>query len=73
MERAIQDHHFIEAGQYNDNLYGTSVLSVKEVAEKVWISCSILPKTLPPVTYCIGLFLTCIHLTKHNHYNFLTA
>ena len=38
MERAIQDHHFIEAGQYNDNLYGTSVLSVREVAEKVFIS-----------------------------------
>ena len=26
---------FIEAGQYNDNLYGTSVASVREVAEKV--------------------------------------
>lgn len=35
MERAIQEHHFIEAGQYNDNLYGTSVSSVREVAEKV--------------------------------------
>lgn len=35
MERSIQDHHFIEAGQYNDNLYGTSVSSVREVAEKV--------------------------------------
>lgn len=35
MERAIQDHHFIEAGQYNENLYGTSVSSVKEVADKV--------------------------------------
>ena len=35
MERDIQNHLFIEAGQYNDNLYGTSVASVKEVAEKV--------------------------------------
>lgn len=34
MERSIQNHMFIEAGQYNDNLYGTSVQSVKEVAEK---------------------------------------
>ncbi|XP_064082226.1 disks large 1 tumor suppressor protein-like isoform X4 [Macrobrachium nipponense] len=34
MERDIQNHLFIEAGQYNDNLYGTSVASVKEVAEK---------------------------------------
>lgn len=38
MERAIQNHMFIEAGQYNENLYGTSVQSVKEVAEKVSIS-----------------------------------
>ena len=35
MEKDIQNHLFIEAGQYNENLYGTSVASVKEVAEKV--------------------------------------
>ena len=35
MEKDIQNHLFIEAGQYNDNLYGTSVHSVREVAEKV--------------------------------------
>ena len=34
MEQDIQNHKFIEAGQYNDNLYGTSIASVKEVAEK---------------------------------------
>jgi guanylate kinase len=34
MERDIQNHLFIEAGMYNDNLYGTSVASVREVAEK---------------------------------------
>ncbi|XP_025080158.1 disks large homolog 2-like isoform X4 [Pomacea canaliculata] len=34
MERDIQNHLFIEAGVYNDNLYGTSVASVKEVAEQ---------------------------------------
>lgn len=39
MERAIQNHMFIEAGQYNENLYGTSVQSVKEVAEKVKSVC----------------------------------
>ncbi|XP_032389527.1 disks large homolog 2 isoform X28 [Etheostoma spectabile] len=33
MEKDIQEHKFIEAGQYNDNLYGTSVQSVKYVAE----------------------------------------
>lgn len=35
MEKDIQNHLFIEAGQYNDNLYGTSVASVREVADKV--------------------------------------
>ncbi|XP_067110089.1 discs large homolog 1-like protein isoform X7 [Osmerus mordax] len=34
MEKDIQDHKFIEAGQYNNHLYGTSVQSVHEVAEK---------------------------------------
>ncbi|XP_041419224.1 disks large homolog 1 isoform X27 [Xenopus laevis] len=34
MEKDIQDHKFIEAGQYNAHLYGTSVQSVKEVAER---------------------------------------
>ncbi|KAK6478565.1 disks large-like protein 1 isoform X6 [Huso huso] len=34
MEKDIQDHKFIEAGQYNNHLYGTSVHSVREVAEK---------------------------------------
>ncbi|XP_061587612.1 disks large homolog 1-like isoform X10 [Cololabis saira] len=34
MEKDIQDHRFIEAGQYNNHLYGTSVQSVRQVAEK---------------------------------------
>lgn len=35
MEREIQEHKFIEAGQYNNHLYGTSIQSVREVADKV--------------------------------------
>lgn len=35
MEKDIQGHKFIEAGQYNSHLYGTSVQSVREVAEQV--------------------------------------
>ena len=35
MERDIEGHLFIEAGQYNENLYGTSLASVREVAEEV--------------------------------------
>ncbi|XP_008401089.1 discs large homolog 1-like protein isoform X4 [Poecilia reticulata] len=34
MEKDIQEHRFIEAGQYNNHLYGTSVQSVRQVAEK---------------------------------------
>lgn len=34
MEQDIQNHLFIEAGQYSDNLYGTSIQSVREVADK---------------------------------------
>lgn len=59
MERDIQEHKFIEAGQYNDNLYGTSVQSVKYVAERVSVcafKCHLLATTcqceqsaLPPV------------------------
>lgn len=35
MEKDIQDNKFIEAGQFNENLYGTSILSVRTVAERV--------------------------------------
>lgn len=35
MEKDIQDNKFIEAGQFNDNLYGTSIQSVRAVAERV--------------------------------------
>lgn len=34
MERDIQAHLFIEAGRYKDNLYGTSIQAVREVAEQ---------------------------------------
>uniref|UniRef100_A0A8C1L1A9 Discs, large homolog 3 (Drosophila) n=1 Tax=Cyprinus carpio TaxID=7962 RepID=A0A8C1L1A9_CYPCA len=34
MEKDIQDNKFIEAGQFNENLYGTSILSVRAVAER---------------------------------------
>ena len=35
MERDIDNHLFVEAGQFNNNLYGTSIQSVKEVAQQV--------------------------------------
>jgi len=35
MERDIQDQLFVEAGQYNGNLYGTSVQAVRDIAETV--------------------------------------
>ena len=35
MEKDIETHLFIEAGQYNENLYGTAVQSVIDVASQV--------------------------------------
>lgn len=49
MEKDIQDNKFIEAGQFNENLYGTSILSVRTVAERVGIR-------LPP--FSLMLFIT---------------
>ena len=42
MEHDIQSHLFIEAGQYNGNLYGTSITSVVEVAEQASSCASLL-------------------------------
>lgn len=62
MEKDIQEHKFIEAGQYNDNLYGTSVQSVKYVAERVRPSalqdnCTAFCNGLDNVQVCIVLVL----------------
>lgn len=35
MEKDIQAHLFIEAGRYKENLYGTSIRAVQEVAQQV--------------------------------------
>ncbi|XP_014228661.1 disks large 1 tumor suppressor protein-like isoform X1 [Trichogramma pretiosum] len=34
MEKDIQNNLFIEAGQYNDNIYGTALASVRKVADQ---------------------------------------
>jgi len=38
MEQDIENHLFVEAGQFNNNLYGTSIQSVKEVAQQVRVT-----------------------------------
>jgi len=35
MERDIENHLYVEAGQFKGNLYGTSIQSVKQVAQTV--------------------------------------
>jgi len=35
MERDMQSQLFIDAGQYNDNLYGTSIQAVRDIADTV--------------------------------------
>lgn len=52
MERDIQSHRFIEAGQYNNHLYGTSVQSVRQVAEQVRLA-NLLHHTITIVTHVV--------------------
>lgn len=35
MERDVKNNLFIEAGQFQNNLYGTSIQAVREVANSV--------------------------------------
>uniref|UniRef100_A0A672SFX3 Disks large homolog 1 n=1 Tax=Sinocyclocheilus grahami TaxID=75366 RepID=A0A672SFX3_SINGR len=62
MERDIQEHKFIEAGQYNSYLYGTSVQSVREVAEKgkhciLDVSGNAIKRLQVAVLYPIAMFI----------------
>lgn len=61
MEKDIQDNKFIEAGQFNENLYGTSVLSVRTVAERVSAGASSSPT---PEAWSNGLSFSA-HKGKH--------
>ena len=67
MEHDIQSHLFIEAGQYNGNLYGTSITSVVEVAEQA-SSCALLLLLVRFVSendsniFCLNLKLSLIHI-----------
>lgn len=62
MERDIQNHMFIEAGQYSDNLYGTSIAAVKEVADRVSAHVLTVEITLESrvkgnlINFCVYLF-----------------
>ncbi|XP_052403370.1 discs large homolog 1-like protein isoform X5 [Carassius gibelio] len=62
MEKDIQEHKFIEAGQYNGHLYGTSVQSVREVAEKgkhciLDVSGNAIKRLQVAVLYPIAIFI----------------
>lgn len=61
MEKDIQDNKFIEAGQFNENLYGTSILSVRTVAERVRID-SMVTRKQPDL-----LELVCCNKTTFSH------
>lgn len=37
MQEDVKNNLFIEAGQFQDNLYGTSISSVREVAQMVFV------------------------------------
>ena len=62
MEKDIQSHLFIEAGQYNDNLYGTSLAAVKDVADKVSQKSNIKKRRRllnPFLLICVYYYLFC--------------
>lgn len=76
MEKDIQDNKFIEAGQFNDNLYGTSIQSVRAVAERVsvrwhswdWDTSSPDPhafSSFPPSP--VLLMMGCNHIKQAQH------
>lgn len=76
MEKDIQDNKFIEAGQFNDNLYGTSIQSVRAVAERVsvgWHSWDQDASSLNPgvfgSSHCLPVLLTkgCNHIKQAWH------
>ena len=60
MEQDIVNHLFIEAGQYNDNLYGTGVQSVREVAEKVSVWCKTYFDSVCRKTYSVNSNKNCL-------------
>lgn len=68
MEKDIQDNKFIEAGQFNDNLYGTSIQSVRAVAERVSVRCHSWDwdafSSSPP---CPVLMKGCNHIKQAQH------
>lgn len=53
MERDIQAHLFIEAGRYKDNLYGTSIKAVQEVANQVGVQ----PSLCLPVCVYLSVYM----------------
>ena len=61
MERDIQAHLFIEAGRYKDNLYGTSIKAVQEVANQVGVQLSV---RLPVVCLFVCLFV-CVFVLSY--------
>lgn len=61
MEKDIAQHLFIEAGQYNGNLYGTSVSSVREVSVTPMCSSTISYHYRIPI-YHLSLY--------HHHYHY---
>lgn len=65
MERDIQAHLFIEAGRYKDNLYGTSIKAVQEVANQVH-------KTLLHVAIYIIIYILYIILYMYLQLEWLT-
>jgi len=60
MERDIDNHLFVEAGQFKNNLYGTSIQSVKEVAQQVSTRRFVCVRARVCVYMCASAHLICV-------------
>jgi len=72
MQADIQTHLFIEAGQYNENLYGTSVQSVQDVAAQgkhciLDVSANAIKRLHVAQLYPIGMKIMTLNLKVYLH------
>ena len=64
MEKDIQAHLFIEAGRYKDNLYGTSIKAVQEVADQVFYLSVCLFVSVVSVSVCLFVSVVCVSVCQ---------
>lgn len=65
MEKQIKQHKFIEYGEHNGNLYGTSLDSIRNVINEgkmCVLDCSPSVSNRPSNTFAQSIFLSALHI-----------